>query len=363
MTLQFWRIFFLIILTVQFAAQPASACSPVNGRVYYVVKSGDYLVRILRDFKISKSLWAPEQGYVYKVAELNNIQNPNLVYPGDIIDLPFACEESVSEFEVTQLDRGREVNLKSNRVTASEEKIEPIAQAATAPQTAQATQVERSQAFKAHSRLRASSVFDFHRINSTSSSSQGTATLLSDPSLGLKLSWEQIWSEQFSTEFLVSQAQVKMRDASSGTLLGGNKTLSKIGFGLNYSLNPDLKLKVDSNYGNQLFARAISLGTATLDSVDVSRLGVSVIPTLVRKGDLSLDLQLGYFQVFSTSTTNYSLKTGSGFILAPGVRHKLKAITLELDLKYEELQQDSSISTQENKQTGIHFGLSFEVGK
>lgn len=364
MVRQFWRIFLFSPLSVHIPSQGFEAsvkCTPVNERVFYTVKPGECLADILLVFDMDTPLWDPKRGYVYKVSKLNQLQDPNLIHPGDVIDLPFACEEMLARFEVKQTSSGREVHQKPNRVTASEEMTETST--SLAPVAQAQNQIEQVQNFKTFSRLSAAGIYNFYRIDSKSSSSNSTAILLSEPSLGINLSWQQAWTEKFATRFYLSQSTVRMRDASSGTLLNGSKSLGEIGFELDYAITPNLTAKVDSGYGNHLLARAISAGSATLDSVYASRLGVAVVPTLIRKGDLSVDLQLGYFQIFPTSTNDYSLKTGEGFTLAPGLRHKLKKMQMELDLKYEDLRQSSSISNQKNKQVGIYFGLSFEVGK
>ena len=47
----------------------------------YIVKSGDSLSKIARDVLGNISLWPV-------IAKLNNIQNPDLIFPGDILQLP-----------------------------------------------------------------------------------------------------------------------------------------------------------------------------------------------------------------------------------------------------------------------------------
>lgn len=349
----------MLLHTTAHGSEQQTECSSVKGRVYYTAKSGDYLFLILQRFNFVGPIWDPKRKYIIKTSRLNQIQNPDLILVGDTIDLPFACEHDLLKFHVTPTHLGREVHIKTERSVAGEESGKP-------PITSQKdrpAEAAETRSFKTFSRLRVGSTYEFFRIDSASSTSSSSAILLSEPSHGLNLDWEQIWSEQFSTQFQVSQTTVQMRDASSGILEGGRKDLGQVGFSVNYSISPKLIAKFDSSYGNELFVRAITAGQARLDSVDVSRFGASLVSTLIQKDDLGFDLKLGYFQLMSTETADYSLRSGWGYILAPSLRHKLDHMQMELQLKYEQAEQDSNISSQQRKQVGIYFGLSFEVGK
>lgn len=363
-----WRVFLFILAstqTIAYATESVVMCSAVRGRIYYTVQAGDHLSGILQSFGLDKPLWDIKSGSISKVSKLNQIKNPNLLFPGMVIELPFGCEEKLAQFNVTEIDRGREVRRQFPRRTASNsanDKMAPAMEANPKTSTALVSSTQNDQNFKAYSRLRALGRYDFLRIDSKSMQSNSTALLLSEPAFGLNLGWEQVWSDQFSTDVHISYSSIQMRDASSGTLIGGNKPLGQIGFGVHYFLTPALKVKLDSNFGNQLFARAIAVGTATLDSVYLTRLSASVIPTLFQSGDLSMDLQLGCIQVLPGSTSHYSIKSGSGYLLAPTLRQKLDRLQMELKLNYEDIQQHTSISNQQTKQVGIQFGLSFELG-
>ncbi len=56
--------------------------------VLYKIKKGDTLLKIMKRFKIPRRL-------LYKVARLNNIKNPNLIYAGQVIRLPVGEGTSV----------------------------------------------------------------------------------------------------------------------------------------------------------------------------------------------------------------------------------------------------------------------------
>jgi hypothetical protein len=344
-------------------------------------------------------LWNKERGFVKRIALENKIQNADLIYPGSRLLLPFSCEKDLEKYSVIERAEGlREVNpnalvrvrtyptsqgavsvlllpdgrkIPMDSASAAEEKsqsqfseqnLKRNISSEDAPIAPSVEVRDAEPSFKAYSRLHADGLYGFYRIDSTSSLNGSKALLLSDPSLGVSLGWEQIWTENFSTGVSVNAMGIQMRRASSGSLEKGDQTLSRLGFGLRYRFTPNFETKLYTDYGNQLFVRAVTTGTATIDSVYTSKIGLSVIPTLIQRNDLSLDLELGVFHVWPTSLNDYKIEIGSGFRLAPRLRQKLNQMQMELKLCYDELSQNTTISEQKGSSVGIQFGVSFELG-
>ena len=224
-------------------------------------------------------------------------------------------------------------------------------------------QPPRANLHESNSKLFVMGTYDFYRIDSISSVNQSTALILSDPSFGIHGGWQQAWSNQFFSQVDFKYSQVKMSDTSSGILENASHDLGQVGLSFGYIVTPRLQANLFANYGNELYARAVNSGTATLDSVYRSQIGVSLVPDLFQHGDLDLDLELGIFQNSPQSTNLYTFDKSDGYILAPTLRKKLNKMQMELKLNYEAINQKSSISQQKNTQLGIEFGVSFGVGK
>ena len=56
--------------------------------VIYRVKRGDTLLKIMKKFKVPRR-------FLYRIAQINRLKNPNLIYPGQEIKLPVGKEEKV----------------------------------------------------------------------------------------------------------------------------------------------------------------------------------------------------------------------------------------------------------------------------
>ncbi len=91
------------------ASENLALCSPLKGKVYYTVQAQDRLSDIVLTFGL-KPLWDARRGFVGKVALQNQLKNPNLIFPGDIISLPFRCEEDLAKYVLVETKLGREIN-------------------------------------------------------------------------------------------------------------------------------------------------------------------------------------------------------------------------------------------------------------
>lgn len=325
----FFIILPISILGLTTLASDAYVCAPGTKQVLYTVKKDDTLGGIVCAFGVPP-VWSEKRTVIATITKENTIEDPNLIFPGDKILLPFPCKEEVH--------------------------------ASVIPTRKVASLVEPAE-FNPYSQLSVLGTYDFYRIDSMSSLNQSQAKLLSAPGIGVNLGWEQFWSERFHSGVNASYVSVKMLSASQGTVVDGVHDLSNIEMYFSYGPTPWLDAKFSVGYESQLFSRSTAVGVATLDRIYQTHYGVSVTPTLIRRGNLSLATELGYSQSLPTSTGDYTIKKADRFRVAPIFRQKLDKMQLELKLEYQRGTQESSISTQKNTQVGLHFGVSFEVGK
>lgn len=217
--------------------------------------------------------------------------------------------------------------------------------------------------FKAHSLFHTAGTYNFYRLDTKNSSIGTRASILSAPSLGVNLGWKVRWTERFSTDSQLAYSSLEMLRADSGTIENSKQHLGSVGLGLNYALSPIIFGRIYTSSGKQLVSKALSSDTVTLDSLTTSRYGASLTSSIIKKDSLSLDLEVGYFQILPTTNGNYRLDRGHGYMVGPRLVQKLDQMQLELNLSYEKSMQDSNIAKQDYSQLGVQFGVSFEVGK
>ena len=85
----------------------------------YVVQKGDYLVKIATNHNTT---WRELQ-------ELNNLPNPNLIFPGQVLKVPNTDDEAVTEtaeIEITEVEATEEKETEEKETVATEEKEEVI---------------------------------------------------------------------------------------------------------------------------------------------------------------------------------------------------------------------------------------------
>jgi hypothetical protein len=366
-------------------------CSPVKGRVFYTIQTRDQLGDIVRTFGL-KPLWGARRGYVGKVAERNKISDPNKIYPGDSVELPFKCEQDLAKYILIESSRGREIDSKylvrvrtntkrtgewrtvlvypdGREVPFVDEEFmfsENISQkrkiASTAAPEPLSVLNSNSKNLSVQSRLSVLGTYDFYRIDSTSLDNQSEALILSEPSYGVRLLWNQLWSDKWASSLGLRYSSVQLTSPTVGQLENTTHSLGGVHLSGSYFLTPNLEAQFFANYGNYLFSRAITIGTARIDLISQTQVGFLLVPQLIQRQNLSLAFELGVFQNLPQSYTDYKVEKSDGYILAPRLRQKLDRYQIELKLKYESLKQTSSISEQKNTQVGVDFGVSYEVG-
>jgi hypothetical protein len=119
---------------------------------------------------------------------------------------------------------------------------------------------------QSHSDLGFSATSRFLKLESTDNLTNSQATLISDASLGWKVSWGQRWSSELYSHLDYESYKVNINDSSSTskTLLNKEQTLSNYEFGLNYLFSSKLKLLSSLIYGETLVNRSSSLSVITI---------------------------------------------------------------------------------------------------
>jgi hypothetical protein len=85
-----------------------ASCSVVSKPVFYVVEKGDHLADIIRTFGF-KLLYG-KHSRVAQVSELNEINDPDLIFPGQEVFLPFKCEEDTAKYVLIDRKTDRQIS-------------------------------------------------------------------------------------------------------------------------------------------------------------------------------------------------------------------------------------------------------------
>ena len=219
--------------------------------------------------------------------------------------------------------RNPEVELRENRMPASEPT--PIVAPPEAP----------GAGFQPYFSLTLTPELYFSRINSTDKSTGGAATYNSNIDPGLSLLWKQKWSARFETsvDLGVRTASYSAPSALS-TDVAKTRALTNLGAGLRVApldQTPGLLVDTSVGFNQQLFARATSLTSITLDSIMIPQIELGPRYELLSGESLAMTLHASAIFYFASESPNYSINPGYGYSGGMELTHKVsnKSSSLE----------------------------------
>lgn len=207
-------------------------------------------------------------------------------------------------------------------------------------------------------------LYDFYRIDSSDLNDSADATILSSPSLGFRLFWDQYWSHKWGTEISLEHQEVKMKRAGDGVVNNKNQDVGGIELALKYRLSRAYWLNFHTKYRSFIFSRSETAGEATLDAINLGQLGVSLKAIALKSSKFRLDLDLGYNILMGAEDfEDYKIESMNELFIASRIWGKLINKDAFVELKYHQIDLESSISNQTEKRLGVQFGLSYDIGK
>jgi hypothetical protein len=396
-------------------SQTEKICSTLVKPVLYVVEKGDHLADIIRTFGF-KPLYG-KRSRVTQVSNMNEINDPNLIFPGQEVYLPFKCEEDTAKYVLIDRELDRQIHSKylvkvktrilkegqretmmllpngssvafgefelpnPNQDNRSHHRIalnfldSLMSKGPRKPSSidedkglglvgAPEKNIDlRKAVFSPHSTLSVGLIYGFSRIDSVDLEDNASALLLSRPTTGFALGWQLNWTPRLSSSFNFSSRQVEMRRASVGALSDGKHSISGMGLDVHYQWTDKFKSILGVNYDEKLFVRPIQSGTAALEAYQHPSLDLLFEREMARAGTLSLDLLLGYRQMLKTSTENATMYDSGEYLMGARFRQQLEKMQIELKINYLKGQQSSSLTEQTNTGIEAQFGVKMEVGK
>lgn len=354
---------------------PEKHCAAIEKPVYYTIRSGDHLEKIVDRFGF-KPLYG-KHSQIIRVSALNKIKDPNIILAGGEILLPFKCEEDIADYVLIDREQSRLIEANIAKVetgtarlpSATDVAQQPAPVLASAPPvetpaavpTASPTTDETS--FVPHSTLSVGALYGFYRLDSKEIYGSAQALLLSRPSLGFELGWELQWQENFATGFRLNGRSIEFQRATSGVLNNGKQTTSGVGLDFKNQWTKKFKSTLGLNYDERLYVRALQTGIAVIDVYHQPSFVLIVEHELIRAGSLGLDLMAGYRHLLNAATETLSLSDSSEYLIGATFRQQLEKRQIELKINYVTGQQKSSYSTQDNAGLEARIGIKMEIGK
>jgi hypothetical protein len=339
---------FLKVGVCVFVALTASAFA-----LTYVVKKGDTLSGIAGQTLHGKIYG--ETGGLKKLVLLNpDLKNPDLIFPGDKINL------SEDDYVLAEASAGlaganrRPAEIEFEK--AADQSLEVVKPEAIAP-----SQEEK----EGYSLLETNPRFFYTRIDGIEPDNGSTGKLLSKLNYGISGSWRQLWSESFESYVTLGVTRFNLTSATNRMLENSKQTLADLEAGVRWHLTDKTVMLFSLGAGDEIFYRASSTSVVTIDSVMVPKLNFGLTQDLITKKPFTLGAELKLTGLSPTSTDSYSVKTGWAYQGRLFVKQEPKSssLTLSTGVFYGARHQNTSYVNQKRTDVGIDFGLSWSFGK
>ncbi|MBF0442684.1 MAG: LysM peptidoglycan-binding domain-containing protein [Oligoflexales bacterium] len=238
----------------------------------YSVKKGDTLSQI-----VSKKLGKPvygKKGKLGKVIRLNpDINNPDLIYPNDIIIL--SNEDETKAKAAPGISGGKPAAENIPKVVEPENST-------VAPHEKTADLPSGAPAGKNTNRISAEFINSFSTITADSKDGVFATRLRSNDSLGLKVTFSHEWNENWNTSLFVEGLRSSFNDTIDNRLEGPEHPLKAFGLSARYRLSDNLAVIGQTESRQHFFIVAKSASQLTLTPVFIDSYGLKIENVFMR---------------------------------------------------------------------------------
>lgn len=323
--------------------------SPIAFALTYVIQKGDTLSEIAQK-NFSGPIYG-KNGSLQKILILNpTIKDKNKIKYGKIIDLgPFDLQRNIAN-------------------TSTEEKIElkPITEPTSKVESPHSNEAkdrnDNAPIEKLFSNLKIVPMVFFARIDSTDINTQAKAIIISNMSYGIKLNWEQNWSEDTSTFQEISSSQITFLENQSSSITIENKAVvaNQLGLGANFRKSKEISWGAKLNYAQEVFPRGQSTASSiVLDSVSLPEAALYAKFKLAQRFPFQLTADLEAKSLLGGETTNYSINPGTGYLGRIGFEQDKEKYKFGCGVYYSQQQQDTSVMKSNRKDVGLEINFSW----
>ncbi|OYZ24217.1 MAG: hypothetical protein B7Y39_01985 [Bdellovibrio sp. 28-41-41] len=343
---------------------------------YYMIKKNDNASTLLYRAKLRPIYAKSGTLFLLRKENAKHIPNIDLLFPGDRLFFPKTLALKAQHEGAVQITQRNEIifndrlkiKQKATNRTLANEPRDPNSPDTQSQKTAKEVQQKVKSLelinpeTQAQSELEISLETGYSRLDSSLSSA--SAVLLSRPTLGANLKWQQNWSQSMSSFIRWNYNSISFQDTSSGTVIGGNKqTTSLMAVGLNHRLSQTLWGTLELGTREEIFAPSYVTGTATLETKPIPYARVLISKKLLEVNKLNLTGALGVSYLLGLSGTSYNVSPGAEYFTQLKVSHKFKRLSIFALGEYAETSQKTSLTNQTRKDFRTQFGLIIPLGK
>lgn len=211
------------------------------------------------------------------------------------------------------------------------------------------------------SRLGVLGSYAFSAHDSFDTMTGGSARLLSRPSLGYGLYWDQLWTPALESRVMFSGQRLVLRDTVQGQVRETSVDLTGLELSAQYRFAA-FDLRLAFTQADEAYVRAPQAGSATVEGMPRTRLGLVFGKTFFEDDGLSLRITGGSLFGFATSTSDYTVNADRRDQLGLGVTQRLARSQIHFHLHYGQVSGSSSISTSTDRFVQGTLGMDFDLG-
>ncbi len=387
----------------------ADVCTPVKKPTKYFVKKADHIASILRLLDLEPVFGSG--GSLQKLLKVNNLQNPNLIEPGNEIVIPFACEEKATAW--TLIDRGEDrlitlekvkisgtnstdenstpavnevppkpsetVENKTIEILNKDQPTEPQVSTEGAPSDDKVSEALRyrmicdgewtgNECITRYSVFYIAGVGTYFRYDGIDATTGDTGILLSKLAPGINLGWANYWFENFKTELGFALQNLAINDEARGRPILQNKQvltnfygLAKFEFGrFGFSAGLAQQDAVFYRFNKENIV-IFQDGGVEVQVVPIMQYRGAVSYLLNQKGKYRFDGEIGVYTNTAGQTSGYTVQPGAGWDLSLKIQHDLIQEYLFGSIKFGRSQQDTSIEKQLQTDLSLQFGYAWKL--
>lgn len=299
-------------------------------------------------------LWG-EQGAVREILRLNSnlvLSNGNFIVISDILHLPkrpnYLCNVKISNGEVKVVKIVRTKSEHRDLLKSFETKcVTPI----------------KHKSFSRYSRFKLVPRTSFSKISARDNVSGDRAEVFSDVNYGIKLSWEQHWSEFFSSYIYTDVEKQSYSANPNRILLEDSISLFSFGFGTKYKISDTYYIAGEIGFGEQAYLYAPDVTNIRLDKANSLNTKATLGAELLDLAPFRISTEVGANSLFGTTVEDYKSKNGLGLFGSLNIEQTYNEKKFFAGFSYSFQQKDTDRFSQDHKEIRINFGLSLELGE
>jgi hypothetical protein len=202
-------------------------------------------------------------------------------------------------------------------------------------------------------------------INSKDNGSGSKSTIASKYYIGVNVSYTQEWTKDFQTAINLKLASINFEKPTSATktLKDSKKFLSTLGLESNQNLKDNIYLKLNLDYGKELFVRADSTQDVAVDAINIPSVGAKIYYNIKNIEMFSLGIAGSYEAKMPAQTDNYDVKFGHKIgtsIYLSQHRGNASDSNFQVELGLSHRKQDTTVSSQ--TESSVTLGVNFLLG-